>query len=190
MLCDGAAVSRSTHSALFTAIGTTYGVGNGTTTFNLPNLQNRVPVGRGSDTEFDVLGETGGEKAVTLSSSQIPAHSHPNTLSSNTVAAAGHTHAHVSPFGLNSGSVIGLGPNNAAMNNMGLGAYNFGGSIQSGSPSINFGGGGIAFEVWRVDSSGNSANTTVGLSNANNTGGGGSHTNLQPYIVLNYIIKT
>jgi microcystin-dependent protein len=190
LLCDGTAVSRTTYSSLFTTIGTAYGTGNGTTTFNLPNLQNRIPVGKGSDAEFDTLGETGGAKSVTLTSSEIPAHSHPNQLSSNTVAAAGHTHSHVSPFGLNSGSVIGLGPQNPAMNNMGLGSYQFGGSIQFSSPSINFGGGNIAHEVWSVTSSGNSANTTVGISNANNTGGDGAHTNLQPYIVVNYIIKT
>jgi microcystin-dependent protein len=76
------------------------------------------------------------------------------------------------------------------MNNMGIGTYQFGGSIQGNAPSINFGGGSIAHEVWSVTSSGNSANTTVGISNANNTGGGSAHTNLQPYIVVNYIIKT
>jgi microcystin-dependent protein len=190
LLCDGSAVSRTIFSSLFTTIGTTYGTGDGTTTFNLPNLQNRIPVGRGPDTEFDTLGETGGVKAVTLTSSQIPAHSHPNTLSSNTVASAGHTHSHVSPFGLNSGSVIALGPQNPAMNNMGIGTYQFGGSIQGNAPSINFGGGSIAHEVWSVTSSGNSANTTVGINNLDNTGGGSAHTNLQPYIVVNYIIKT
>jgi microcystin-dependent protein len=45
IICDGTAVSRSTYSALYAAIGTTYGVGNGTTTFNLPDLRGRVPVG-------------------------------------------------------------------------------------------------------------------------------------------------
>ena len=191
LLCDGTAVSRTTYNSLFTTIGTAYGTGDGSTTFNLPNLKGRIPVGRDTaQTEFDALGEAGGEKAVTLSSSQIPAHSHPNTLSSNTVASAGHTHSHVSPFGLNSGSVIALGPQNPAMNNMGIGTYQFGGSIQGNAPSINFGGGSIAHEVWSVTSSGNSANTTVGISNANNTGGGSAHTNLQPYIVVNYIIKT
>lgn len=48
LICDGSAVSRSTYSALYAAIGTTYGVGNGTTTFNLPDLRGRVPVGSGT----------------------------------------------------------------------------------------------------------------------------------------------
>jgi microcystin-dependent protein len=190
LLCDGAAVSRTTFSSLFTTIGTAYGTGNGTTTFNLPNLQNRIPVGKGPDAEFDTLGETGGEKAVTLTSSQIPAHSHPNTLSSNTVASSGHVHDHINPIGLNSGQPVVLGGNVAAMSNMGRGFSAFAGSIQ-GSSSVNLLGNQTQnFEVWRIESSVNSANTTVGISNANNTGGGSSHTNLQPYIVVNYIIKT
>ncbi len=76
LLCDGSAVSRTTYANLFTAIGTAYGVGNGTTTFNLPNLQGRVPVGKSTDTEFDVLGETGGEKTHKLTSTEMPSHSH------------------------------------------------------------------------------------------------------------------
>ena len=63
LTCDGTAVSRTTYSDLFAVIGTTYGAGDGSTTFNLPNLKGRVPVGLdGTQTEFDTLGETGGSK--------------------------------------------------------------------------------------------------------------------------------
>jgi microcystin-dependent protein len=66
LLCDGSAVSRTIYAALFAAIGTAYGIGNGTSTFNLPDLRGRVPVGRDTgQTEFDVLGESGGEKTNT-----------------------------------------------------------------------------------------------------------------------------
>ena len=63
LLCDGTAVSRTIYSDLFDVIGTTYGSGDGSTTFNLPNLKGKVVVGQDSnDTSFDTLGETGGSK--------------------------------------------------------------------------------------------------------------------------------
>ena len=63
LICNGSAVSRTDYSELFSAIGTTFGSGDGLTTFNLPNFKGRVPVGLdGTQTEFDVLGETGGNK--------------------------------------------------------------------------------------------------------------------------------
>ncbi len=76
LLCDGTAVSRTTYSALFAITSTTYGVGDGATTFNLPDLRGRVPVGKSADTEFDVLGETGGAKTHTLTEAEMPAHTH------------------------------------------------------------------------------------------------------------------
>jgi microcystin-dependent protein len=79
LLCDGAAISRTTYADLFTAIGTNYGAGNGTSTFNVPNLKGRFPVGRDSaQAEFNVLGESGGAKAVTLTAEQsgVPEHYH------------------------------------------------------------------------------------------------------------------
>lgn len=66
LLCDGGAVSRTTYSTLFTAIGTTYGSGDGSTTFNLPDLSSRFPAGKGSATWSNTLGETGGTKDATL----------------------------------------------------------------------------------------------------------------------------
>lgn len=68
LICDGSAVSRTTYANLFSVIGTTYGTGDGSTTFNIPDLQGRVPVGyKSSDTSFDTIGETGGSKTDNLS---------------------------------------------------------------------------------------------------------------------------
>jgi microcystin-dependent protein len=77
LLCDGSAVSRTTYSALFAVIGTNYGAGNGSTTFNLPNMKGKVPVGYNSaETEFNVLGKTGGEKTHINTIAEMPNHTH------------------------------------------------------------------------------------------------------------------
>jgi microcystin-dependent protein len=60
--CDGAAVSRSTYAALFAVVGTTYGIGDGSTTFNVPNLTDNVAVGKSNNKAF---GTTGGANTVT-----------------------------------------------------------------------------------------------------------------------------
>jgi microcystin-dependent protein len=70
--CNGALIPISENDALFNLIGTTYG-GDGQSTFALPNLQSRVPVHVGPGF---ALGQSGGTETVTLTTSQIPAHSH------------------------------------------------------------------------------------------------------------------
>jgi microcystin-dependent protein len=72
LLCDGAAVSRATYAVLFAIIGTAFGVGDGSTTFNLPNFADKFSKGKGAD----AVGETGGANSVTLDESQIPSHTH------------------------------------------------------------------------------------------------------------------
>lgn len=136
LLCDGTAVSRTTYSDLYDAIGTTYGSGDGSTTFNLPNLKGKVPVGYdSSDSSFDSLGETGGEKTHTLTVNEMPSHTH--ALKTSYTSGANTDNDKVMSA---SGSA---GWNNNAHNEY---------SIQE-------------------------------------TGGGQAHNILQPYIVMNYIIK-
>lgn len=73
--CNGQAVSRADYPELFNTIGTTYGSGDGSTTFNLPNISERVIVGNNGDGEFS-LGNTGGEKEHTLTINEMPSHTH------------------------------------------------------------------------------------------------------------------
>jgi microcystin-dependent protein len=76
-LCNGQTLAISSYSALFALIGTTYG-GNGTTTFQLPNLQGRVPVDQGTGAGLPpaVIGEVAGAPTVTLTVNNLPSHNH------------------------------------------------------------------------------------------------------------------
>ena len=77
MICDGSAISRTKYSELFQLIGTTYGSGNGSTTFNIPDKRGKIGVGYDStNANFNALGKTGGEETHTLTISEIPSHSH------------------------------------------------------------------------------------------------------------------
>jgi microcystin-dependent protein len=130
-LCDGSAVNRTTQAALFAVIGTTYGVGDGSTTFNLPDLRGRVVAGMGGGllSGTDALGDTGGAATHTLTEAEMPSHSHDYFR--------------------------------APADRIGSGA---------GSARVE-------------DRSNNTEQTT-------DTGGDQAHNNVQPTIILNYIIKT
>lgn len=133
-LCFGQAVSRTTFAALFTVLGTTYGAGDGSTTFNLPDLRGRTPFGLdnmgGTDAgrlnTANTLGLSGGAQLKTLTSDNVtltvanlPSHSHATTIDSN--LASGH--------GTNTGSLA-----RGVQNGSFLSDYNLGGT--TGTPSI------------------------------------------------------
>lgn len=150
LLCDGAAVSRATYAALFAVVGTAYGVGDGSLTFNLPSLKGRVPVGRdAAQTEFDALGEVGGAKTHTLSVGEMPSHNHGGATGED---SPDHTHTAVGAFSI---------------------------AIDGGS------GAGVA-AYSGMNTGGASTRHTHAIGSQ---GGGSAHNNLQPYQVLNYIIR-
>lgn len=182
LFCQGQAISRTTYSTLFAAIGTAYGVGDGVTTFNVPNLTQRIPMGFQDGNGNAVLGNSGGELTHILSTTEMPSHAHTLTSATTGVTTAqaltgitvndpGHTHTYSNPVG-------------STLN------------IQAGATQIFYPGG-----------STNTGSNTTGITLTDpkhihtmvdpghnhpiaNTGGGAAHNNLQPYVVTNYIIKT
>ena len=169
LFCYGQAVSRTTYSALFTALGTTYGSGDGSTTFNLPDLRGRVIAGKDDmggasanrltdqtgGLNGDTLGDSGGSETHTLTEAQLPAHTH--TVNSVTVYGG---------FGTGTG-----------------GSDNFAGlSYTSGSN----------FDTVSVTATTGTTGTGAQSHTASlaNTGSGSAHNNVQPTFILNYIIKT
>jgi microcystin-dependent protein len=190
LLCYGQAVSRSTYAALYSVIGTTYGSGDGSTTFNIPDLRGRAPVALdnmgGSDagrlSVSNTLGGTGGEEKHLLIVSEMPSHTHLQNAHTHTQNAHTHTqdsHAH------SAGSYDGSNGINNAIVTDGGGGNAYQGLYVGGSPNA------------RIITNGSTAtnqNTTATNQNTTatnqNTGGDGEHNNMQPYILTNYIIKT
>ena len=100
--CAGQLLSISQNTALFVLLGTTFG-GNGQTTFALPDLRGRVPMGEGSGPGLTpkTLGEVSGAETTTLTTNQIPQHNH----SLNAVSDAGDTSSPANAFLANSGAL-------------------------------------------------------------------------------------
>jgi len=78
LLCNGAAVSRTAYANLWALIGTTYGSGDGSTTFNVPDMRSRMPIGAGAGTGLTsrALAATGGAESVAIASGNLPTHTH------------------------------------------------------------------------------------------------------------------
>ena len=179
--CDGSAVSRTDYATLFAVVGTTYGAGDGSTTFNLPDLKGRVVIGVSGT---HALGSTGGSETVTLTEDQLPAHvhevpqhGHGNDISAKTPALS---HTITQPmYKYNR-------PNSAG---------NMSGSskqcVRTTSTQTATRGTNVSVTAHAA------ASCTVGGSvtacqafNSGSYGNGGSHNNMQPYTAVNYLIST
>lgn len=98
LICNGQEVSRSTYSLLYSYIGTTYGAGNGSTTFNLPDIRDRMVIHQSPSVaaRYNTLGGTGGVKGVIFTEAQLPNHTHDYTGGSTDHIArdSGWSHSH------------------------------------------------------------------------------------------------
>ena len=152
LLCDGSAVSRTIYADLFDAIGTSFGAGDGSTTFNLPDLRGRVPIGSGQGNNLSnrILGGYGGAETHTLTTSEMPSHNH-------SINDPGHSHS------LTAGDILRWQPG-------------YGDRTAPGGGDFR----GINVQAYT---------NTTGIS-INNAGGNGAHNNMQPFTVINFVIKT
>jgi microcystin-dependent protein len=137
--CQGQILSINSNTALFSLLGTTYG-GNGTTNFQLPNLQGRAPIGFGQSagTSNYSLGQSGGVETVTLNTNQIPAHSHLVNVNNGSGNTAPGTTTYLS-----AGPLTGSGPNATVLNTYTTNANN----TTLNPNSIALAGGGQPFTV-------------------------------------------
>ena len=187
LLCDGAAISRTDYADLFAVISTTYGAGNGSTTFNVPQLQGKMP--QGYDGSTYALAGTGGANTVTVSVTNNQGVSLTNNQAVTVTGSIDNTSLTTAQLASHS--------HGSANSNLGLLQDN----TQFGNPKTYFGGDG-AYSVYRGDSSNsgsgtghNHAHTLSGTLTGTVTGTlsgtvTGSGTNsFSPYVVVNYIIK-
>lgn len=187
LLCDGSAVSRATYSALFALVSTTYGVGDGSTTFNVPDLKGRVPAGldnmgggsadRITDAQADTLGGSL-DSVVTTGSVTVDNHS----LSISEMPAHDHVQRWVNKV------------NSTTWDPSGVSLINMEYPV-AGSPNVT---NAVDVDVISTQTSVSASSDDV---TTTSTGGGSGHnhsasftadaeTNIQPSLFLNYIIKT
>jgi len=195
LLCDGSAVSRTTYSNLFTTISTSFGAGNGSTTFNIPDLRGRTIFGldnmggttanrlttTGGINSNNTIGATGGNQTTTLSTSNLPSHNHTFTGSSVTTTNNTHSHNYNDAYfaenfsgGVGGNSRYGI---SAATDNDNNFYWRTSSNTHSTQPS-------------NINTSSETHNHTVTAAGTiGNTGDGTAFSTLNPAIVLNYIIK-
>ncbi|CAF1045188.1 unnamed protein product [Didymodactylos carnosus] len=182
LLCNGTAISRIEYQRLFSVIDTSYGAGDGSSTFNLPDFRGRIPMGvdKSSKTtpNATTLGRIGGQATQILTVEQLPSHVHENgTFYAET--AGDHSHSYQDPKH-DHGGQTGEGPSNSG----GFGMNPKGGSgndVEKHRHSIS-----LAYTGITINPAGSHTHKVAGQSGS--TGNGQSFSLLQPYQTVNYII--
>jgi len=198
LLCNGAAVSRTgANAALFAAIGVTYGAGDGSTTFNLPDMRSRMPIGAGTGTGLTnrALGTAGGGESKTINSANLPTHTHAidhdHPAATSGTESADHTHSgstsgvsanHLHAVGFN--FVARAAGSSAFAGSDGTFTFSMNSGLQSADHGHSFGTGGRS-----------AAHThSTDLANFTGSSGNGGFANtpldvVNPFLSLNFIIK-
>jgi microcystin-dependent protein len=182
LICNGDAVSRSAYSDLFKIIGTTYGSGNSNSTFTLPDMRGRCPIGVGTGASLTArtLGSNVGAETATLSEANMASHTHTASVGTESV-----THTHTGTSGGQSADHTHYFSHTAGTSGS-YGLMDSGTASSSGQPST----GGISADHTHSTTTGNeSANHTHSVTNSN-TGSGTAFGIMSPSIVVNFIIKT
>lgn len=170
LICNGSEISKNTYSTLFSIIGNNYGISQNSNNFVLPNLMNKFSLGK---SETNNLGDIGGNENITLSENQLPSHSHTGTTTTN----GSHTHSINDPGHTHTQTTINDDFNNSGNNPPGFQADSAGSMTWY---NINNSTTGIS-----INENGSHNHTFT----TNMTGLGSSINIINPYIVLNYIIK-
>lgn len=198
--CDGAAVARNAYASLFAAIGTVWGTGDGSTTFNVPDTRGKVLVGTGQGPGLTnrALGSSGGAETHTLAASEMPAHGHTVNNHSHGGATTGgpnlsHQHAFTTdPNGNHTHDV-----------EASAGAFHVAYRYASANGKLSTTGNAEGITFSDIDLAGNHTHTggtdfrlgahehTIPAESpgTNNAGGGGAHNNMQPWAGATRIIK-
>lgn len=216
LVCDGSAISRTTYAGLFTVIGTTYGSGDNNTTFNIPDMRARAPVGYNAAalnsgtvnvrSARNIAASTGGTEGHVLTTAELAAHSHQIPATTHTHAVTDNGHAHTGNQSGNTGSASLTINDPGHFHTYKQGAEYQSGSVYSTAFDANPNDDGRADTLPKTtgitinDHSHSLTTTTVttGLtvdanvigitSTAPDTGSSSSHNNMPPYLVVNYII--
>lgn len=167
LLCDGAQVSRADYAELFALWGTTFGNGDGSTTFNLPDFSDRSPMGVG--TLATAIGNTTGSSNEILTTAQIPAHNHGVTDPGHVHTVTDPGHRHDQRVGADLPAFRALG---------GTGNTGYGSATSSSTTRQNTDSNTTGVSI-------QSHTTGVSIDNA---GGGGPHNNVHPVLGINFIV--